>query len=164
MKNKLSIIASATILLTTSSHSFFCMELTNLSSILLIQEFEKEKNYDTPNMKKLLLELNADPNVYSKKTGKTPLMYAAEFGMDNMINILTQCKANINSHTKTNKKTALMYATLKEHAVTIKLLLSLGAKKTATDNTDKTAHEMADNKRLKKLLNPKSFLQRMFSD
>jgi len=89
-------------------------------------------------------------------------MYAAERGMDDLVCLLVQHKAPIDDHDQIHGKTALMFATVNHHKTTVELLLSLGAKLTATDYEGRTAYDLTDSTLLRKILNPqRSLLERI---
>ena len=107
----------------------------------IIQYGQKEKNFNID-----------EPNEF----GKTPLMWAAQYGFLESVKILLDSGANINKQTyesncdddwdsfdciRNGKRTALMYAVQEGQGQIVRYLLDQKADKTLKDSLGKTAYD-----------------------
>jgi len=77
------------------------------------------------------------------KTGTTPLITAADRGLDRIVELLIQGKANVNLENRQGI-TPLIAASAKGHAQVVTQLLKAGAKLDVQDHSGRTALELAE--------------------
>ena len=113
----------------------------------------KEPKGDAVKIVTFLMEKEADINAATAQ-GRTALMVAAKQGYTPYVQeLLKNKKLNVDKQDKKGT-TALMFAVLNGHLDIVKLLVKKGAHITLRDNAEKTAFDYAEDKEIKKYLEP----------
>lgn len=94
--------------------------------------------YSNISVLRFLLEKQANPDLFDKSTGHTPLIAAAQSGQDNMVRMLLEHKANPD-HQDRQGETALMKAARVGAADVVRTLLTSKPDVTLTDYAGNTA-------------------------